>query len=127
MGIVKIADALKSSELLLEQNEFEQAARVLTLALARSQDQEAWKDTQELLQRIPHQVRVEILEIAFLYARTLMFNDELQTLLEFNTQILRRYGIAGAARVQLECAKSLLASQRYVEASEMIGDRKSVV
>ena len=118
MGIIKIADALDSSELLLEQNEFGQVARVLTLALARSQDQEAWRKAQRLLERVPPRVRVETLEIALLYAKALMFNDELQMLIEFNTQTARYHGIAEAARVQLECVKSLLVFRR---------DRKSVV
>ena len=120
MPIVKFVDALKSGELLLEQRKFEQVARVLTLALARSQDQQAWQKTQQLLERIPPRARVETLEIAFLYAKALMFNDELQKLLEFNTQTLRHHEIADAARIQLECAKSLLALRHYLKAREML-------
>ncbi len=120
MGFVKFSDALISSELLLEQNEFEKIPRVLGLALSRSQDQATWLTTQTLLERIPYRVRVESLEVAFLYARALMFNDELQTLLEFNQKALGYHGIAKSAQVQLECAKSHLALQQYKEARDLL-------
>jgi tetratricopeptide (TPR) repeat protein len=120
MGFVKFSDALISSELLLEQNEFEKIPRVLGLALARSQDQATWQTTQALLERIPYRVRVESLEIAFLYARALMFNDELQLLLDFNQQTLVHHGIEKSARVQLECAKSHLALRQYKEARDLL-------
>ena len=73
MGTVKFADALQSSELLLEQNAFEQVARVLNLALARSQDLDLWRKTQRLLERIPHHIRLESLELAFLYAKACQY------------------------------------------------------
>jgi tetratricopeptide (TPR) repeat protein len=120
MGFVKFSDAFISSELLLEQNEFEKIARVLSLALSRSQDQSTWQKAQALLERIPYRVRVESLELAFLYARALMFNDEIQTLLEFNQKALGYHGIANSSRVQLECAKSHLALQHYNEARELL-------
>jgi tetratricopeptide (TPR) repeat protein len=120
MGTVKFADALQSCELLLEQNAFEQVARVLNLALARSQDLDLWRKTQRLLERIGHRIRLESLELAFLYAKALMFNDQLQGLLEFKTQTIGHHGMADAARVQLECAKSLLAFRRYPEARDML-------
>jgi tetratricopeptide (TPR) repeat protein len=120
MGFVKFSDAIISSELLLEQNEFEKIPRVLGLALSRSQDQTTWQTTQAFLERIPYRVRVESLEVAFLYARTLMFNDELQTLLEFNQQTLEHHGIAKSARIQLECAKSHLALRQYKEARDLL-------
>jgi tetratricopeptide (TPR) repeat protein len=122
MGFVKFSDALVSSELLLEQNEFEKIPRVLGLALSRSQDQATWQTTQALLERIPYRVRVESLEIAFLYARSLMFNDELQLLLDFNQQTLVHHGIEKSARVQLECAKSHLALGHYKEARDLLED-----
>ena len=120
MGIVQKAEAFKVGELLLEQNKFEQAARVFSLALARSQDQAIWRNVQQLLSRIPHQVRVATPEVAFLYAKALMFNDDLQLLLKFNKQTLRHLGMADAARVQLECAKGLLSFGRSREAREML-------
>jgi tetratricopeptide (TPR) repeat protein len=120
MGFVKFSDAFISSELLLEQNEFEKVARVLSLALSRSQDQATWQKAQALLERIPYYVRVESLEVAFLYARALMFNDELQILLEFNHQTLEHHGIAKSIRIQLECAKSHLALKQYKEAHELL-------
>jgi tetratricopeptide (TPR) repeat protein len=120
MGFVKFSDALISSELLFEQNEFEKIPRVLNLALSRSQDQTTWQTTQALLERIPYRVRVESLELAFLYARALMFNDELQTLLAFNQQTLENHGIANSARIQLECAKSHLALRQYKEARDLL-------
>ncbi len=120
MGFVKFSDALISSELLLEQNEFEKISRVLNLALSRSQDQTTWQKVQALLERIPYRVRVESLELAFLYARALMFNDELQTLLEFNQKALEYHGIAKSARIQLECAKSHLALRQYKKARDLL-------
>jgi tetratricopeptide (TPR) repeat protein len=120
MGFVKFSDALISSELLFEQNEFEKIPRVLGLALSRSQDQAIWQTTQALLERIPYHVRVESLEIAFLYARALMFNDELQILLEFNQKTLEHHGIEKSARIQLECAKSHLALRQYKEARDLL-------
>jgi tetratricopeptide (TPR) repeat protein len=120
MGFVKFSDALISSELLFEQNEFEKIPRVLSLALSRSQDQTTWQRTQALLERIPYRVRVESLEVAFLYARALMFNDELQTLLEFNQQALEYHGIVKSARIQLECAKSHLALRQYKKARDLL-------
>jgi tetratricopeptide (TPR) repeat protein len=122
MGFVKFSDALISSELLLEQNEFEKIPRVLALALSRSQDQATWQTTQALLKRIPYHVRVESLEVAFLYARALMFNDELQTLLEFNQETLVYHGIAKSARIQLECAKSHLVLRECKEARNLLED-----
>jgi hypothetical protein len=99
MGFIKIAATLRSSELLLQQNKFEQVARALSMALAGLQDREVWQKAQELLEQIPYRVRVETLEIAFLYAKTLMFNHELQKLTEFNRQAIEFHGVAVAGKL----------------------------
>ena len=120
MAKVKFSDLNLSCHMLLEQQQFDQLARVLEPLLPSIQNPAEWNELLSILQIVPQAVRLEFKPIAKLYAKVLAMNQSFSDLLEFSDLMLERHGLPTAAAVQLERAGALLGVHRYGEAHEVL-------
>lgn len=120
MGRIKLAEARLSFELLLEQEQYAQAVRVLESALPEFGDPKGLVLMLELLRRLPQDYLCKSIEAATLYAKTLRISGALEQLLEWNTQVIACQGVVDSAPVQVEAAAALNGLRRYAEARVLL-------
>jgi hypothetical protein len=120
MARATLADVYMSCELLIQHQQFDQIARILSKILSALQDQSERKSLRDFLKGIPENKRIEFLNLALVYSKILSINRNFTELLEFTDQVLKHHALPQAAPVLVERAGGLLELHCYLEARDIL-------
>lgn len=116
----KLSEARFSFDLLMEQQRYPQALRVLEVACPGYQDSAGWAVLLELLSQFPADYSRQSIAIAKLKAKGLRISQKYAELIEFKDWATQQFGEESAAPVQVEAAAALNGLHRYGEARELL-------
>ena len=117
---VKVAEVCTSCELLIEQQQFNQAVSVLEAAHLNIDDRDDADKLFKIFERLPELYFQNTISIALLFAQVLSRTQRMNELLEFSFTILERYGLAHAASITVIRSVGLAEMNRQPEARKLL-------
>ncbi len=120
MATIRLKDVNNACKLLIKDQQFGRALQVFESVVPLLDGSEDWSIVFELLESIPEYVRLESSEFSLFYAQALVRTKQYEKLFDFCDRVLREFGNARAASVQVELAGLLSLMNRHLESRKIL-------